>query len=197
MVPETIRNMINALSAAFCLIFILLIQKCSIEEACRVLYLCIISLVTIACILAVQLGLMTYWDIKLNAVSLVNLVMSVGLSIEYIMHIIREFHFNSGKTSFEKVYNSITTVGLSVFNGGCSTFLGIVLLVFVEFPVFEVYYFRMYFLCVVIGLLYSLAFLPAFLFLCGSLLSNNSSSNKNIFENPDTYKIAKGDEIIG
>jgi len=36
-------------------------------------------------------GLMVVWDIQLNAVSVVNLVMSVGIAVEFCVHITHAF----------------------------------------------------------------------------------------------------------
>ena len=36
-------------------------------------------------------GLMYHWDINLNALSLLNLVMASGISVEFCSHIIRAF----------------------------------------------------------------------------------------------------------
>jgi Niemann-Pick C1 protein len=46
-------------------------------------------------------GLMYLWDITLNAVSLVNLVMAVGISVEFCSHITRTFAVNSHKDRLE------------------------------------------------------------------------------------------------
>merc|ERR1719228_1316237 len=42
-------------------------------------------------------GLMYWWHITLNAVSLVNLVMAVGISVEFCSHMTRAFSVNIGK----------------------------------------------------------------------------------------------------
>ena len=36
-------------------------------------------------------GLMVLWDIQLNAVSVVNLVMSIGIAVEFCVHITHAF----------------------------------------------------------------------------------------------------------
>ena len=37
------------------------------------------------------MGIMVVWDISLNAVSLVNLVMATGIAVEFCAHIARAF----------------------------------------------------------------------------------------------------------
>ena len=51
----------------------------------------LVILLVIVMILTDMFGLMYWWSIQLNAVSLVNLVMAVGISVEFCSHITRAF----------------------------------------------------------------------------------------------------------
>ena len=59
-------------------------------------------------------GLMYVWDITLNAVSLVNLVMAVGISVEFCAHITRDFAFTMGSNKVDRAKSSLINVGSSV-----------------------------------------------------------------------------------
>ena len=59
-------------------------------------------------------GLMYWWHIQLNAVSLVNLVMAVGISVEFCAHITRAFAVNIEKTKLERAQSTLITMGSSV-----------------------------------------------------------------------------------
>ena len=59
-------------------------------------------------------GLMYVWDITLNAVSLVNLVMAVGISVEFCAHITRDFAFTMGSNKIDRAKRSLINVGSSV-----------------------------------------------------------------------------------
>lgn len=77
-------------------------------------------------------GLMWLWNITLNAVSLVNLVVSVGIGVEFISHIVRTFTRCSG-THLERASYSLSLTGSSVFSGITLTkFAGIVVLAFAK-----------------------------------------------------------------
>lgn len=56
------------------------------------------------------------WDIRLNAISTVNLVMAVGISVEFCAHVAHNFLTQSGSRD-ERVRNTLKTVGGSVFQG--------------------------------------------------------------------------------
>ncbi|KAI9473740.1 MAG: patched family-domain-containing protein [Benjaminiella poitrasii] len=64
-------------------------------------------------ILVNVIGVMTVWDISLNAVSLVNLVICVGISVEFCCHIARGFMVANGSQE-ERAGKSMVDVGSSV-----------------------------------------------------------------------------------
>ena len=54
------------------------------------------------------------WDIALNAVSLVNLVMAIGISVEFCAHITRDFVYMTGESKVQRAMSSLINVGSSV-----------------------------------------------------------------------------------
>lgn len=51
----------------------------------------IVVVITITMIVINLGGLMYFWNVSLNAVSLVNLVMAVGISVEFCSHLVHSF----------------------------------------------------------------------------------------------------------
>ena len=47
------------------------------------------------------MGMMYWWSVTLNAISLVNLVMASGISVEFCSHIIRDFALNQKEVKYK------------------------------------------------------------------------------------------------
>lgn len=139
---------------------------------------------TVGMIVADVLGAMALFHVSLNAISLVNLVICVGIAVEFCAHIARAFTFPS-KPLLEKAssrfrvkgryrgrdaraWAALVNVGASVFSGITVTkFLGVSVLAFTRSKIFEVYYFRIWLSLVVLAAAHALVFLPVALSLVG------------------------------
>lgn len=134
--------------------------------------------ITVAMIVVDVIGTMAVAGVSLNAISLVNLVICVGIGVEFCAHVARAFMFPSksvmekAKSKFRgrdlRAWTSLTDVGGSVFSGITVTkFLGVFVLAFTRSKIFEIYYFRIWLALVAFAALHALVWLPVALSLVG------------------------------
>ena len=137
----------------------------------------IVSL-TVVMVVVDIIGAMAVFNVSLNAVSLVNLIICVGIAVEFCAHIARAFMFPS-RTFMERAKNrfrgrdarawtALVNVGSSVFSGITVTkLLGVCVLAFTRSKIFEIYYFRVWLMLVIFAASHALVFLPVALSLGG------------------------------
>jgi Niemann-Pick C1 protein len=126
---------------------------------------------TVVMIVVDIVGTMALAGVSLNAVSLVNLVICVGIGVEFCAHIARAFMFPArpilervpskfrGKDA--RAWTALVNVGGSVFSGITITkLLGVCVLAFTRSKIFEIYYFRVWLALVIFAATHALIFLP-------------------------------------
>ena len=103
----------------------------------------LINLIIIILIVLNMGGLMYWWNITLNAISLVNLVMTVGIAVEFCCHTTRAFAVNIGEDRVERARTILTSMGTSVLSGiALTNFFPTMVLAFAKSQIFSIFYFR-------------------------------------------------------
>ncbi|THH23166.1 hypothetical protein EUX98_g8016 [Antrodiella citrinella] len=133
---------------------------------------------TVALTVLTVMGVMGIWGISLNAISLVNLVISLGIAVEFCAHVARAFmsagsglpndHPAGQKERDERMWTALVDVGPSVLSGITFTkLIGMCVLALTRSKILEVYYFRMWFTLIISGALHGLVLLPVILSFAG------------------------------
>jgi len=139
------------------------------------------------------LGFLQLAGISINAVSYIALVMSIGLLVDFLFHILLRYYESKELSREEKVKDTLQTIGSSVLIGGISTFLGVIPLAFSTSDIFFTIFITFLGL-VTIGITHGLIFIPVVLSICGPNIVLDLSLKKSIEEN---HKKEDGNDNTG
>jgi len=128
----------------------------------------------VMCIVGITLtdivGFLHFWDVTIDIISCVNIVLAIGLCVDYSVHIGLAFMVAKGSRK-DKAVEAVASIGPAVFNGGFTTFLAIILCSLSYSHVFLTF-FKVFVLTVLFGLFHGLVLFPVILSMIGPLSSN-------------------------
>ncbi|UXI23046.1 hypothetical protein NH340_JMT08989 [Sarcoptes scabiei] len=96
------------------------------------------------------IGYMTLWNVNLDSISMINLIMCIGFSVDFSAHISYAYISCHERTPSDRVRSALYSLGLPIFQGSVSTVLGIIALAFAPSYVF-VTFFKTVFLVMLFG----------------------------------------------
>lgn len=153
---ETLRNVIMAGVGVFVMTVIVL---SNIPTA-------IIVVIMVAFTDIVVVGYMYYVDEYFNPITAINLVLIVGIAVDYSAHIAHSFLMLDGDR-LSRAKSALEHIGGEVLSGAFTTWLGIVCMVFAQHYFFKSF-FKMFFAIIVIGAWNGLILLPVILSFIGA-----------------------------
>lgn len=139
------------------------------------------------------LGFMTFWHVNLDSISMINLIMCIGFSVDFAAHI--SYHYmDSEGTPDDRVRNSLYGLGLPIVQGAVSTILGVIGLMIAPSYIF-VTFFKMVFLVICLGALHGIFLLPVLLSIFGP--GSCSKGEKSKLKSPTTSYLSDGESLPG
>merc|ERR1719351_3102 len=141
-----------------CVFVVTMLLLCNIQICLMVIMIVVFTLTDI-------IGFLHFWEITIDIISCINIVLAIGLCVDYSVHICHAFLVAKGSKS-ERAVIAVETIGPAVLNGGVTTFLALVLLAGSTSHTFLTF-FKVFVLTVVFGLFHGLVLLPVLLSLVG------------------------------
>lgn len=130
--------------------------------------LCAVCVALAICsVMAGVTGFMSLWAVSLDSISMINLVMCVGFSVDFSAHVAYAFVSGDGKDVNQRAGDALARLGYPVMQGALSTVLGVVVLSTSSSYIFRTF-FKIVFLVVTLGLMHGLVFIPVFMTLLGA-----------------------------
>ena len=131
-------------------------------------------------------ALVHFWDLTFNTVVVVNVVIAIGLAVDYSAHISHTYllieppeGLSNKESRSYKAHKALSSMGSSVFHGGFSTFLAIIALAASRSYIF-VAFFRLWFGIIVFGMANGFILLPIILSFCGPLSGPAAGDEKKV-----------------
>ncbi|CAI5438962.1 unnamed protein product [Caenorhabditis angaria] len=178
-IPNTKQNIVIALIVMIFIALVLIPQPmCSIWVA-----------MACASIDFGVIGYMTLWDVNLDAISMITIIMSIGFSVDYSAHIAYGYVVSTASTPDQRVKDALSALGWPLFQGGISTILAVSVLA--NIPAYMIVtFFKTVVLAISLGLLHGLVFLPVLLslFVRGCCIVDLKHGNASV---SDVQKIEK------
>ncbi|CAB9500221.1 Pick C1-like protein 1 [Seminavis robusta] len=125
------------------------------------------------------MGTIQLMGLSIESMTFVSIIVSVGLLVDFLMHILLRYYESPAATRLEKVQQTLTTMGASILVGGLSTLLGVLPLSLGSSMVVRTV-FLCFFAIVLIGLSHGLVFLPVVLSLVGPVNRGVSTRSRSI-----------------
>ena len=122
---------------------------------------------------------MFYLGIAIDSVSTINIVLAVGLSIDYSAHVGHCFMHKGGTDKNARATEALADIGAAVLNGAATTFLAVVVLLFSSSYVFQILS-QQFALTVVLGVAHGLILLPVLLSLMGPKAFASADMHVNV-----------------
>ncbi|XP_078668839.1 patched domain-containing protein 3-like [Branchiostoma floridae x Branchiostoma belcheri] len=154
--PNTLQNLGIATATMFVVALVLVPHPvCSVWVT-----------LSIASICAGVVGYMTFWDVNLDAISMINIIMCIGFSVDFSAHITYAFVSCKEDSSNARAVFALYTLGMPILQGSLSTILGVAALSTAPSYIFRTF-FKTMFLVILLGALHGLVVLPVLLTFLG------------------------------
>ncbi|KAI8505642.1 Patched domain-containing protein 3 [Branchiostoma belcheri] len=154
--PNTLQNLGIATATMFVVALVLVPHPvCSVWVT-----------LSIASICAGVVGYMTFWDVNLDAISMINIIMCIGFSVDFSAHITYAFVSCKEKNRNARAVFAMYSLGMPILQGALSTILGLSALSTSSSYIFRTF-FKTMFLVILLGALHGLVILPVVLTLLG------------------------------
>ncbi|KRZ44461.1 Patched domain-containing protein 3, partial [Trichinella pseudospiralis] len=107
-------------------------------------------------------GYMTLWNLSMDCVSMITLIMSIGFSVDFSAHIAYAYTVSQDNAPLDRIRFALGGLAWPIIQGGLATILGVLVLSDVNSYMVKAF-FKTVLLVIVIGVVHGIIFLPVLL----------------------------------
>ncbi|XP_071847790.1 patched domain-containing protein 3-like isoform X3 [Apostichopus japonicus] len=145
-----------------------------------------VAFIVTASVISIEIGVvggMSYLGISLDGISMINLIICIGFSIDFSAHVCYAYiSQRSGLSPREKVAGALHSLGFPILQSGVSTLLSLLSLLATKSYIFTSFA-KVNLLVMAFGMLHGLVFLPVVLMLLGSCCRTTSLKSTEAIRN--------------
>ena len=124
----------------------------------------LVTLSTISiCVFTV--GYMSWWGVRLDAISMINLIMCIGFSVDFSAHVSFHYISHSSLNPDDRVRDAMMFLGTPVIQSALSTIMGLMLMATSTSFIMRTFY-KVILLVIVFGFMHAMFLLPVLLSTC-------------------------------
>lgn len=148
------------------------------------------SLVIVLSIISIIVGIlggMFLTGIKVDVISMINIIISIGFSVDFSAHITHHFISSTDMDPNERIKSSLEAFGMPIIQSAFSTVLGVMPLFFIDSYILQSFA-TMMTLVICLGTIHGLVFLPVGM--CTLLMGLRHLKGKSVHEyNPEMFRM--------
>ncbi|CAL1542954.1 unnamed protein product [Lymnaea stagnalis] len=126
----------------------------------------VLVMVQILMIVTGIFGFMAIWGLTLSSVTMIHLIMSVGFSVDFCAHVCTAYIVSEETNREDRARDAIVHASGPILNGGLSSIIGVVVLLFTESYIFQSF-FKIMLLVIGFGVLHAVFLIPVILSFIG------------------------------
>ncbi|XP_078391710.1 patched domain-containing protein 3-like [Cetorhinus maximus] len=116
----------------------------------------------IASVLVGVAGFMTFWSVNLDSISMINLVICIGFSVDFTAHISYAFVSSDRESANDRCIDALYKLGYPILQGALSTIIGVIALASAASYIFRTF-FKIIFLVISFGAIHGVMLMPIFM----------------------------------
>merc|ERR1719422_1649035 len=155
------------------------------------IFVVILVLTMVVATLVDIVGFLHFWNVTIDIISAINIVLAIGLCVDYSVHIAHAYLASKG-TRQQRTMKAMRMIGMAILNGGITTFLALSFCGLSSANVF-VTFFKVFCLTVIFGLFNGLILLPVLLSIIGPSSSVDRSSEASFLSKETVSDSSRSD----